>query len=55
LKVGDLITYAGSKHLENVADLATVSRPSIKQPLLLLILREGAPRFVAATGSSEEP
>jgi serine protease Do len=55
LKVGDLITYAGSKHLETVADLATVSRPSIKQPLLLLIVREGAPRFVAATGSSEEP
>jgi serine protease Do len=56
LKVGDLITYAGSKHLENVADLAKVSRPSIKQPLLLLIIRDGAPRFVAATGSSvEEP
>jgi serine protease Do len=54
LKVGDLITYAGSKHLENVADLATVSRPSVKQPLLLLIVREGAPRFLAATGSSEE-
>jgi serine protease Do len=55
LKVGDLITYAGSKHLETVADLATVSRPSSKQPLLLLIIREGAPRFLAATGSSEEP
>jgi hypothetical protein len=40
--------------LENVADLATVSRPSVKQPLLLLIVREGAPRFLAATGSSEE-
>jgi serine protease Do len=55
LKVGDLITYAGSKHLENVADLATVGRPSTKQPLLLLIIREGAPHFVAATGSIEEP
>lgn len=54
LKVGDLITYAGSKHLESVADLATVSRPSVKQPLLLLIIREGAPRFVAATGSTEQ-
>lgn len=53
LKVGDLITYAGSKHLDNVADLATVSRPSTKQPLLLLIIREGVPRFVAVTGSSE--
>jgi serine protease Do len=53
LKVGDLITYAGSKHLEHVADLATVSRPSTKQPLLLLIMREGAPRFMAVTGSSE--
>jgi S1-C subfamily serine protease len=54
LKVGDLITYAGSKHLESVTDLATVSKPSIKQPLLLLIIRDGAPRFVAATGSTEE-
>jgi CRP-like cAMP-binding protein len=34
LKVGDLVTYAGSKHLENVADLATFSRPSTKQPLM---------------------
>ncbi len=54
LKVGDLITYAGSKHLDNVADLATVGRPSVKQPLLLLIIRDGAPRFVAATGSTDD-
>ncbi|MGH8208140.1 MAG: trypsin-like peptidase domain-containing protein [Steroidobacteraceae bacterium] len=53
LKIGDLITYAGSKHLDNIADLAAVSRPSAKQPLLLLILRDGAPRFVAVTGSDE--
>ena len=53
LKVGDLITYAGSKHLESVADLASVGKPSVKQPLLLLIVRDGAPHFVAATGSSE--
>jgi serine protease Do len=54
LKIGDLITYAGSKHLENVADLASVGKPSAKQPLLLLIIRDGAPHFVAVTGSSEE-
>jgi serine protease Do len=53
LRVGDLIAYAGSKHLETVADLSGVSRPSSKQPLLLLIIREGSPRFVAVTGSSD--
>ena len=53
LKVGDLITYAGTKHLENVSDLATVGKPSIRQPLLLLIVRDGAPRFVAVTGQEE--
>ena len=53
LKVGDLITYAGSKHLDGVADLAGVSRPSSKQPLLLLIIREGVPLFLAVTGSSD--
>jgi serine protease Do len=55
LKVGDLITYAGSKRMETVADLSTVGKPSNKQPLLLLILREGAPHFIAVTGSPEEP
>ena len=53
LKIGDLITYAGTKHLENVSDLATVGKPSIRQPLLLLIVRDGAPRFVAVTGQEE--
>lgn len=53
LKVGDLITYAGSKHLQDVADLAKVSRPSTRLPLLLLIVRDGSPRFVAITGQEE--
>lgn len=53
LKVGDLITYAGSKHLESVADLAAVGKPSNKQPLLLLVIREGVPHFMAVTGSTE--
>jgi S1-C subfamily serine protease len=55
LKIGDLITYAGSKHLESVADLSGVSRPSSKQPLLLLVIRGGTPLFVGVTGSREEP
>jgi serine protease Do len=53
LKVGDLITHAGTKQLTDVADLATVSRPSREMPLLVRIVRDGSPRFVAITGSDE--
>jgi serine protease Do len=53
LKIGDLITHAGTKHLMDVADLASVSQPSTKMPLLLRVLRDGTPRFLAVTGSDE--
>jgi serine protease Do len=53
LKIGDLITHAGTKHLQDVADLASVSRPSSKLPLLLRVVRNGSPSFVAITGSDE--
>jgi serine protease Do len=53
LKVGDLITHAGTKRLVDVADLATVSSPSPTTPLLVRIVRDGTPRFVAITGSDE--
>ena len=53
LKIGDLITHAGTKRLSDVADLASVSQPSPKNPLLLRVLRDGSPRFVAVTGSEE--
>jgi serine protease Do len=54
LRVGDLITHAGSKHLRDVADLAAVSPPSTKMPLLLRVVRDGAPSFIAVTGSEEQ-
>jgi serine protease Do len=54
LKIGDLITHAGTKRLTDVADLAAVSAPSTKTPLLLRVLRDGSPRFVAITGSEEQ-
>ena len=54
LKIGDLITHAGSKHLEDVADLATVSKPSVKLPLLLRVVRSGSAGFIALTGSEEK-
>ena len=54
LKIGDLITHAGTKRLTSVANLAGVSRPSTNAPLLLRVVRDGAPGFVAVTGSEAE-
>ena len=53
LKVGDLITHAGTKRLQDVADLASVNSPTIQSPLLIRVIRDGAPHFVAITGSDE--
>jgi serine protease Do len=54
LHSGDLITHAGSKRLADVADLARVLKPSVRVPLVLRIVRDGEPRFVAVTGSEDE-
>lgn len=51
LRIGDLITHAGSRQLMAVTDLTTVDMPSPRQPLLLRVLRDGSPSFVAVTGS----
>lgn len=53
LKVGDLITHAGAKQLTDVADLVTIDKPSEQMPLLVRVVRDGAPRFIAITGSDE--
>jgi S1-C subfamily serine protease len=53
LKVGDLITHAGSKQLVAVGDIATVAIPSRQAPLLIRVVREGSPSFVAITGEAE--
>jgi len=53
LRIGDLITHAGTKPLQDVADLAMVSKPSTEHPLLLRVLRNGSAAFVAITGSEE--
>jgi serine protease Do len=53
MKVGDLITHAGTKRLQDVADLASVNSPSTQSPLLIRLVRDGSPRFVAITGSDE--
>jgi len=53
LRVGDLITHVGTKQLIAVSDLATVRVPTRQAPLLLRIVREGSPAFVAITGQTE--
>jgi serine protease Do len=53
LKIGDLITHAGTKRLEDVADLANVGKPSPNLPLLLRVVRNGNPGFIAVTGQEQ--
>jgi serine protease Do len=53
LQIGDLITHAGTKRLEDVADLAMVSKPTSALPLLLRVVRNGSPSFIAVTGSED--
>jgi serine protease Do len=53
LKVGDLITHSGSKQLLGVTDIATVATPSAQAPLLIRVVRDGSPTFIAITGEAE--
>jgi serine protease Do len=53
LKVGDLITHVGTKPLVAISELVAVHVPTKQAPLLLRVVREGAPAFVALTGESE--
>jgi serine protease Do len=53
LRIGDLITHAGTKRLTGVADLATVDMPTAQLPLLLRVVRDGSATFIAVTGSDE--
>ena len=53
LKIGDLITHVGTKQLIVMSDLATAHGPTRQAPLLLRVVREGSPAFVAITGESE--
>ena len=53
LKVGDLITHVGTKQVIAMADLAAVHAPTRQAPLLLRVVREGSPAFVAITGEAE--
>jgi S1-C subfamily serine protease len=53
LKVGDLITHVGTKQLIGISELVAVHTPTRQAPLLLRVVREGSPAFVALTGEPE--
>jgi serine protease Do len=53
LKVGDLITHAGTRQLVGVSDLAKVATPTPEAPLLIRVLHDGSPTFIAITGGAE--
>jgi hypothetical protein len=47
-----LITHVATKQVIAMADLAAVHVPNRQAPLLLRVVREGSPAFVAITGES---
>jgi serine protease Do len=53
LKIGDLITHVTTRQLVDVADLVKVDKPTPAAPLLLRVVREGVPSFVAVTGEAD--
>jgi serine protease Do len=53
LRVGDLITQAGNKLLNDVLDTSHLTVPTPQAPLLVRVVRDGAPTFIALTGESE--
>jgi serine protease Do len=55
LRVGDLITHVGTKQLVAVSEIVGVHAPTRQAPLLLRVVREGGPAFIAVTGESESP
>lgn len=53
LRVGDVVTHAGTERLTAVEQLTHAMTPSPEVPLLLRVIRAGQPRFVAVTGVAE--
>jgi len=50
LRVGDLITHLGTTQLREPSAIAKVATPTPQAPLLLRVVRDGSPVFVAVTG-----
>jgi serine protease Do len=53
LRVGDLITHLGAKQLTQAAEIAAVGKPTLQDPVLFRIVRDGSGVFIALTGEAE--
>jgi serine protease Do len=52
LRVGDLITHLGAKPVFAPADLLDVPAPTPQAPVLVRVVRDGTPSYVAITGAA---
>jgi len=50
IRVGDLVTHLGAKQLFAAADIAAIGKPTPQAPVLLRVVHDGSPVFIALTG-----
>jgi len=52
IRVGDLVTHLGTQQLFAATDIAAVGKPTPQNPLLLRVVHDGSPAFIALTGQA---
>jgi serine protease Do len=52
IRVGDLVTHLGAKQLFAATDIAAIGKPTPQDPVLLRVVHDGSPAFIALTGQS---
>jgi len=52
IRVGDLVTHVGARQLFAAADIAAIGKPTPQEPVLLRVVHDGSPVFIALTGQS---
>jgi serine protease Do len=53
IRVGDLVTHLGAKQLFEATDIAAIGKPTPQDPVLLRVVHDGSPAFIALTGQSQ--
>jgi serine protease Do len=52
IRVGDLVTHLGAKQLLEATDIAAIGKPTPQDPVLLRVVHDGSPVFIALTGQA---